>query len=447
MAGDEATSSLLERVLEPFHEFEDAGTLGGIVLLACTAVALAWANSPWSDSYFRLWEAKLAIGTAAHPLELSLHAWINDALMAVFFLLVGLEIKRECLVGELATVRQATLPFAAALGGMIVPALFYAAVNGGTPAVHGWGVPMATDIAFALGILGLAGRGLPVGLRVFLAALAIADDIGAVLVIAIFYTPALHVGALGAAVALFLALLAMARLRVHRLWPYLVLGVCLWIAMHESGVHATIAGVLLAFAIPSDARANADEFSRCARSLLEEFDRGETGDLLVLTSKAQIDTLHRLDVLSTRATPALLRLEHALHRMVAFAIVPLFALANAGVRLTTFGDALASPVSHGIVLGLVAGKPIGILVFTWIVVRAGLATLPDRVTWRGVAAVGCLAGVGFTMALFVAMLAFGPSETLETATAGILIASTIAGVLGYALLRATSRARSTSAPN
>ena len=426
---------LVARMLGPFQEFARTGALGGIVLLACTALALGWANSAWTDGYFALWGTEIDVGLASHPLRLSLRDWINDGLMAVFFLLVGLEMKREVLVGELASPRQAMLPIAAALGGMLVPALVYLALNAGGEGARGWGIPMATDIAFALGVLALLGPRVPLGLKVFLVALAIVDDLGAVVVIAGFYTSTIHAHALTAAGAIVVLLVVLNRARVHALPPYLALGVLLWVAVHESGVHATVAGILLALAIPTRSRIDADEFSARVGDVIADFRRGETGDRLVLTSGAQQEALHALAVGATAVTPPLLRLEHALHRPVSFAIMPLFALANAGVRLATFGDALSSRVAWGVALGLLVGKTAGITLFAWIAVRTGVASLPAGVGWRTIYASSWLGAIGFTMALFVAGLAFAGTPMLETAKAGILVASTVAGAVGYAMLR------------
>jgi len=410
------------------------GSLSGVVLLICTAIALAWANSPWGESYFHLWEMRISLGPAADPLTLSLHHWINDGLMVVFFLLVGLEIKRELLVGELASIRQAALPIMAALGGMIVPALIYTAFNVGTEAIRGWGIPMATDIAFALGILALLGPRVPIGLKVFLAALAIVDDLGAVLVIALFYTASIDAAALLGAVVCLAILVGLNRARVTSLTPYVLIGFILWLFFLRSGIHSTIAGVLLAMCIPSNTRINAMQFSERARSLIEEFDRSETGDLLVITSRGQQEALHALDVATDEVSSPLLRLEHRLHRTVAFVIMPLFAVANAGVSLTGAGAALGSPVAQGVGAGLVFGKTIGIAVFAWLAVRMGIAALPAGVDWRSLFGVAWLGGIGFTMSLFIAGLAF-ESALLDAAKLAILAASAVAGVIGYLLLR------------
>lgn len=428
-------------MLRPFQQFAQAGALSGILLLACSALALAWANSPWGDSYFALWETGFTIGPASAPLTHSLHHWINDGLMAVFFLLVGLEIKRELLVGELASVRQAALPVVAALGGMLMPAAVFVAVNRGGPGASGWAIPMATDIAFALGVLTLVGPRLPVGLKVFLAALAIADDMGAVLVIACFYSSDTSLPALAAAAAITAALVACNARGVRTLTPYLLLGGLLWLALLASGVHATIAGVILALTIPARTRVNAADFSQRARRLLDEFDRTETGDLLVLTSTGQQEAIHELDVVSDDVQGPLLRLEHALHGIVAYAIMPLFALANAGVRLGGAADASGGAITAGVALGLVLGKPLGITLFSWLALRLRWATLPAGVTLRMLHGASWLAGIGFTMSLFIAGLAYGTSSRLDAAKIGVLGGSVVAGIVGFTLLRREARHR------
>ncbi|HYB99902.1 MAG TPA: Na+/H+ antiporter NhaA [Candidatus Limnocylindrales bacterium] len=422
------------RFLRPFQKFAQAGALGSIALLMCTAAALLWANSPWAHSYELLWETPLSVAAGAGELRLSLREWINDGLMAAFFLLVGLEIKRELLVGELSSPRQAALPIVAAAGGMAVPALIYVACNAGGAGAQGWGIPMATDIAFALGVLQLAGPHVPLSLKVFLAALAIVDDLGAVLVIALFYTQRIEPYAFACAALAAAALLALNRRRVQDLGPYLLVGAMLWLFLLRSGVHATIGGIVLAMAIPTRTQSNAVEFSLRARRLLEEFDAAETGDLLVITSKGQQEALHELDNEASRVNAPLLRLEHALNRPVSFVVMPLFALANAGVPLEGLAGA-APQVAWGAGLGLLAGKPAGILGSSYLAVRAGIASLPAGVTWHELRAAAVLAGIGFTMSLFVTGLAFEDRRLLDSAKLGVLLASTLSGVIGYCLLR------------
>ena len=429
---------LVRRVLvAPFQQFVDTGSLGGIVLLVCTVLALAWANSPWSEDYLHLWELKLAVGPAAAPMSLTLHHWINDGLMTIFFLLVGLEIKRELLVGELASPRQAALPIFAAIGGMVVPATLFLLFNAGGEGSAGWGIPMATDIAFALGIATLLGPRVPVGLKVFLAALAIVDDLGAVLVIALFYTSALDIGALLAAAGALALLVSFNRLHLMKLTPYLLVGAAMWYFLLQSGIHATIAGVVLALTVPARTRTNTKEFSDAARKILDEFDHAETGDLLVITSPGQREALYALDVAASNVNAPLLRLERGLHSLVAFLVMPLFAFSNAGVPLADSLDALARPVVWGIVVGLVLGKALGISLFSWLAVELGFAALPAGVSWRALRGVACLGGIGFTMSLFIANLAFPEAALLEQSKIGILIASTVSGTLAVLLLRRT----------
>jgi NhaA family Na+:H+ antiporter len=471
-AASPAPAPLADLLLAPFRRFAALEAAGGLVLLACTAVALAWANSPWADAYHHLWETRVAVTVGGRTIGASLHHLINDGLMAVFFFLVGLEIKREVLVGALASARRAALPVAAAIGGMVVPAALYLLVNAGGPGASGWGVPMATDIAFALGVLALLGDRVPVTLKVFLAALAIADDIGAVLVIAAFYSGGVAWGALGVAAALLVAAFAANLAGVRRPWAYALLGVPLWGAVLASGIHATVAGVLLAFAIPVRTRVDEPEFLARARRSLNDFDAAlgppAPGQArlarAVMTNAASQEALHELEELIEAAQPPLHRMEHALHGVVAFAIMPLFALANAGVTLAdgsgggalaALTHALGTPVALGIILGLVVGKPLGITLGAWLAVRLGVAERPEGVSWGSIHGVSWLGGIGFTMALFVGGLAFSGtagSALLGEAKLGILVGSLAAGLVGWLLLRgplgasAAAPVRSPAAP-
>jgi NhaA family Na+:H+ antiporter len=418
---------------QSFQRFVQTEAIGGLILIVCGIAALVVANSPLADAYHRFWSLPFAVGPPDHLLSLTVHQWINDGLMAIFFLLVGLEIKRELVAGELSLLSQAALPIAGAIGGMLVPALFYWTLNPAGPSAAGWGIPMATDIAFALGALSLIAPHAPTGAKVFLAALAIVDDMGAVIVIALFYSTNIAWSALVGAAAVTLALVGLNLARVLKLWPYLTLGLLLWFFVHESGVHATIAGVLLAFTIPTHSRINAVEFSREARLLVDEFDRTETGDHLVLTSKGQQEALLALERASEEVNAPLLRLEHALHNFSAFVVMPLFAFANAGV---TYDANLEAPmVTAGILVGLVLGKPVGITLASYLAVRAGVATLPSGVKWHKLHGLSWLAGIGFTMSLFIAMLAFDDPGLLDSAKVGVLGASILAAVMAAILLR------------
>ncbi len=424
-----------------FREFFHTEAAGGVILLACAVVALLWANSPWRGAYGDLWATKLTLGVGEWGLSKSLQLWVNDALMAIFFFVVGLEIKREVLVGELATVRRAALPAAAAVGGAVVPALIYVALNRGGAGAAGWGVPMATDIAFALGVLALVGNRIPLGLRIFLAALAIVDDLMAVLVIALFYTAEVSFGSLGVAAAIYVALIAANRLGVNQPVVYALLGVGLWLAVYQSGVHATIAGVLLALTIPARTRLDPDAFVARGRQLLDEFDAAGEHGRSVLTNGARQEAVLELETGVAAVQAPLQRLEHVLHPWVAFAIMPLFALANAGVALGGSADGFEGPVVVGIVLGLVVGKQAGITLAAWLAVRSGLAVLPAGVGWRHIYGAAWVAGIGFTMSLFIANLAFADAALLDSAKIGVLAASALAGSVGFLLLRRATAPR------
>ncbi len=420
-----------------FQRFFRTETVGGLVLLLFGFAALALANSPLAKAYEHLWDTSLTVGIVDHSLSLTFHQWINDGLMAVFFLLVGLEIKRELLAGELSSPKQAALPIACAIGGMIVPAAFYWIFNMSGPSARGWGIPMATDIAFALGALSLIAPRAPIGAKVFLVALAIVDDMGAVFVIALFYSNAIAWGALGGAALMLLVLIGFNVMGVRHLWPYLLAGLVLWYFVHESGIHATVAGVLLAFTIPTHTRINAGEFSREARALLDRFERTETGDLVVLTSKGQQETLFALEHASVGVTAPILRLEHALHNFSAFVVMPLFAFANAGVRIG--GPIEHAEIALGVLVGLIIGKPLGITAAAFVTVKAGIAKLPDGVRWASLLGYAFLAGIGFTMSLFIAMLAFDDAAPVGAAKIGILAGSLLAGIIATIILKTIGR--------
>jgi len=423
-------------LLLPFQEFFRKESSSGKLLMFSTVVAMVWANSPWAPSYHHLWHTEVTIGGGFFQLSQSLHHWINDGLMAVFFFLVGLEIKRELLVGELSSLRQAALPISAAVGGMVVPALIYTAINSGGEGLHGWGVPMATDIAFALGILSLLGNRAPLALKIFLAALAIADDLGAVLVIALFYTDEISFTFLGAGMVIWAAMFGLNLiLRIRHPLPYWLLGGLLWLLFLKSGVHATVAGVLGAFAIPARTRINSREFAKRARGYLLEFEEAGEPGVSTLTNERQRAALMSLERICEKAETPLQRLEHKHHPWVSYIIMPLFALANAGVSLQGGFDALAHPVSLGVIAGLVIGKQLGIFGSAWLMVKFGWASLPTGVGWRHIYGAALLGGVGFTMSLFVANLAFGSGELLLITKLGILTASVIAGVAGWLVLR------------
>jgi NhaA family Na+:H+ antiporter len=424
------------RALGMFERFVHSEASGSVVLMACTLAALAWANSPATGSYFALARTKIGVSWGDARFALSLQHWVNDALMVVFFFVVGLEIKRELVAGRLSSLRQAALPGMAALGGMLVPAAAYALFNAGGEGGAGWGVPMATDIAFALGVLALLGDRVPLGLKVFLTALAIADDLGAVLVIAVFYTNEIRWGALGLA-AVFLVLLSLANLlRVRRWEPYVLLALGVWVGVLASGVHATVAGILVAMLVPVRARRDPGAFLAVAESRLAELRQAELTRESMLSRRSQLDAIVDLHEAVGDMRPPGLTLEESLHPIVALFILPVFAFWNAGVAMGGGVTALLeSQVSLGIVLGLVLGKQLGITFFAWAAVRAGWAALPEDVTWPQVYGGACLAGIGFTMSLFVSELAFSAGTLLDEAKLGVLLASLVAAAWGYSFLR------------
>ena len=432
---------LVDQIISPFEKFFKSQVAGGLVLLGVTALALALANSPISALYFRFWEIKLTIGFPPFALSKSLSHWINDGLMAIFFFVVGLEIKREFLAGELAKARQAALPIAAALGGMLVPAgLFLLAGSEGMSA-RGWAIPMATDIAFALGVIALLGDRIPRSLAIFLTALAIVDDLGAVLVIALFYTSDLNFTALAAA-ACFLGFLMIGnRLGIKTPNFYALFGLLLWIALLKSGIHATVAGVLIGMTIPVRPRYTHDQFLGKADQLVASYRALGTvpGPFL---NEEKLGTLLALEQACHNALSLLQRMEHAMHPWVIFGVMPIFALANAGIALDRheLASAISQPATLGIACGLLLGKPLGITLFAWLAVRLGVAELPAGVRWPQILGLGLLGGIGFTMSLFITNLAYQDApELIAAAKVGIFAASLLAGSLGYLLLRRLGR--------
>jgi Na+:H+ antiporter, NhaA family len=413
------------RLLSPFEQFVRGEARAGVLLFGAAIAAFLWANSRWADAYFSLQHVIVGITAGSWTLNKSLLHWVNDGLMAVFFLQIGLEIKRELLAGELAGVRKAALAIVAALGGMLGPALLYIALNAGGAGVRGWGIPMATDIAFALGVVTLLGNRISNPVRVLITAIAIVDDLGAVLVIAVAYTPSLDLGAASwAAVALAAAALA-GRRRSTRLAFYGLAGIAVWYFLLKSGLHATLAGVLLAFTVP---------LRRGTGAAIQPFEPPASAPLPLDEAQARLEQAERF---SAEAQSPLHRLEHLLHPWVAYLVLPLFAFFNAGVAVS--GGGMATPVAAGTFLGLVAGKPIGILFAVWLASRLRLVSLPPGVGWGGLATVGLLAGIGFTMSLFIAGLAFESGANLAPAKIAVLAASLVSAVA--AALLAVVRAR------
>lgn len=430
---------LFGRVLSPFERFLQRTTAGGIVLMATSLVALAITAWLGGEAVHHFWEQRLAVAAPGFSLSLTGHHWVNDGLMALFFLLVGLELKREVLVGELSSLKDAILPVAAALGGMVVPALVYAAFNAGTAGAAGWGIPMATDIAFAIGILVLLAWRIPRNLVIFLTALAIADDLGAVLVIALFYTRELDAGFLVAAAALFAALALFNRAGIRHPLPYGIVGVALWYAVLSSGIHATLAGILLAMCIPARGAWTPGQFEERVGGLLQAF-REDRRNLATPDDPLRNELMATMSGAIERSAAAmqspLQRMEHALTPWVTFLVIPVFALANAGIdlRAVEWASALSQRVTIGIIAGLVLGKFTGIALFGWVAVRLGLARLPAGVGWRHFLGAAWLGGIGFTMSIFIAQLAFSDAALVEQAKLGILLASAASAAIGVAWL-------------
>jgi len=412
-------SSPLVRALSPLRDFLRTEAAGGIMLITAAVVALVWANSPWKGAYEDLWNSRVAIRVAGHALDLDLRHWVNDGLMSLFFLVVGLEIKREVTSGHLAGRRAALLPVAAAIGGMVVPAAIYLAIAGRT-ASHGWGVPMATDIALAVGVLTLVGTRVPGGLRAFLLGLAVVDDIGAIVVIAVFYSTGVSFGWLAAAAAAVVSAVVVHRLGVHHTAVFAVIGAAVWVALHEAGVHPTIAGVVMGLLAPVTPRITP-----------ELIDVEELNDLTTV-EHARRSAGEARDSVSTVEW-----LEHVLHPWTSYVIVPIFALANTGVEVSSHSlrVAASSPITWGIIAGLLAGKPLGILLATRLATRSGMADRPEGSTPRSLLGTGHAAGIGFTVALFVAELAFTTDEEIADAKVAILVASVVSGLLAYFVLR------------
>lgn len=410
-------------------EFVRIEASGGVVLLVSAIIALFWANlAATAESYHHFWETEFAIGFGERIISLPLIEWINDGLMVLFFFVVGLEIKRQLTTGELSQPRKAALPLAGAIGGMLVPAAIYLIFNAGGAGERGWGIPMATDIAFTLGVLALLGSRAPLSLKIFFTALAIADDLGAILVLAIFYSAEIHWISLLIAAVILAVLIILNRIRIYSPWPYAVLGIGLWLAFIESGIHPTIAGVLLAATIPAWGAPDTKALLAQCVSVLEEFDMPNA----VESNQAQV-AAQTLETVADRMQSPAQRLEHSLLPWTTYLVLPLFALANAGVEIR-IDQSLLSMVSIGIVLGLVLGKAIGITFFAWLAVRLRLADMPRNISLRELFSTSWLAGIGFTMSLFIAGNAFrGNAELLDQSKFGILLASLLAGLIGYGL--------------
>lgn len=425
------------KIATPFEHFIHAQTTTGLILMGMTVIALILANSSISEIYLHFFHTYITLEVGSWKLSHSIHHWINDALMAIFFFIIGLEIKREVTVGELSNIKVAILPILAAIGGMIFPALIYSSINSGSAGVGGWGVPMATDIAFAISALVLLRDRVSTSLVTFLVALAIVDDLGAVVVIALFYTNEINMLYLALATTSFLVMVTFNRFGIHAVLPYFIVGLIMWFFMLESGVHATIAGVIAAMAIPAKPKYEPTSLSHHTKNLLDKYDTYPMGENYTLheNQKAILQNIKdRIDKVSTPSS----RLEHSLHLPVSLVVIPLFALANAGIAIdfSSINEAIFEKVSLGIIFGLIFGKMIGIAGVSYLAIKLRIASMPQNTTISQLVGVSFLGGIGFTMSIFVADLAFAGNETLVfQAKVGILSASLFAGLLGYLWLR------------
>lgn len=428
----------IDKITHPVQKFIQHEKAGGLALGLSVIVAMFLANSAWSDEYFNLLEHKFGFTVDGKSyLEFSILHWINDGLMSVFFFVVGLELKREIVGGELSNLRKAILPIGAAIGGMAIPALIYLIFNPSGEAQNGWGIPMATDIAFALGILVLIGKKVPLALKVFLTALAIVDDLGAVLVIALFYTSEISLQNLALGVFIAGVMYGANRLGVRNMFFYAILGILgVWIAFLLSGVHATIASVIAAFTIPADVRIKEGLYISQLKEYIKRFKNIDPNDDIPTLKSAQLHILDEIKKNTNKAIPPLQRLEHAMHPFVVFFIIPIFALANAGISLDINVDKLfATNIAIGIATGLIGGKVLGITGATYLLVKLKIATLPKGMHLKNIIGLSFLAGIGFTMSLFITSLAFTNPEYVEQAKIGIFTASILSGIVGYFILK------------
>lgn len=430
--------TLVERALSPFQRFASQQASSGFLLIIASLLAFAWANSPWSAHYFELWHTKIGFQFGDFAFKKDAHFWLNEGLMSIVFLLVGLEIKRELLVGEISTPRKALMPLFAALGGMVAPALIYFAINAGQPTIRGWGVPTATDIAFALGILALAGNRVPTSLKVLLTAIAIIDDIGAVLLIALFYSGGLNIMALFSALAAWLVMVGLNAMGSRNLLTYTLLFVGLWYFTLLSGLHTTVAGVLAALAIPASSRIDGPKFLSRARGLLDEFESSAPADRSPMINEEQSSALQVLETNLESVNSPMLRMTHILHPWVAYLMLPLFAFGNSGVTLSPGGQ-YDFRIILGVFFGLVFGKLIGILLFSLFAQKLKVAELPEGLNMSHIAGIAALGGIGFTMAIFISGLAFENLIHLESSKLGIFAASIVAAILGSILIRWSTR--------
>ncbi|NQY27415.1 MAG: Na+/H+ antiporter NhaA [Piscirickettsiaceae bacterium] len=431
-----------DKILDPFEEFIHRQTTSGLLLMGTAILALFLANSSFSETYLHILHTPLLVGVGSWSVEMSLHHWINDGLMALFFFVVGLELKREILVGELSKLRNAMLPIAAAVGGMVVPALIYYMINPHGDAANGWGIPMATDIAFAIGALALLANRIPRALITFLVALAIVDDLGAVLVIAVFYTETIAITPLLVAGLMFIILLAFNMSGIRKTLPYLLVAIALWYALLLSGIHPTLAGILGAMSVPAIPKYDPDRFSLHVKGLMKSFDKSHQQNQSIMTNHELSSVVQKLEYSIDSVGVPLQRLEHAWHMPVAYLVIPIFALANAGIPMSfsSLSETVTHPVMIGVSLGLILGKFIGITGISWLALKFGIAELPKDTRFTQIAGVSLLAGIGFTMSIFVAQLGFSHNdELLLMAKTGILAASLLAGIAGFIWLYVVSK--------
>ena len=416
----------------------------GVILFSAAIIAIIWANTPWSATYFNFWHTPVGLEISSHIIDMELHQWVTDGLMTIFFFVIGLEIKRELIVGELSSKRKAAFPIIAAIGGMVVPFLFYISVNLQSDGkISGFGIPMATDIAFVLGFILILGKRVPLALKVFIVTLAVVDDLGAVILIASFYTESLNLAFIGFSALILIALMLLNRIGVKELMPYLLLGIALWFFMEGSGIHTTIAGVLLAFTIPVHSKISTKQFVKICSFAVDEVKKGESKRKNILLTPEQQDSLEYISDSYDAVQSPLVRLEHRLLPFSSFIVMPVFALANAGIQISDINQPIFQPVSLGILLGLVLGKPIGIIGATYLGYRLGWIKKPSSCTWKHIIGAGILGGVGFTMSMFISNLAFDNPDTLALAKLFIVGSSLLMGIIGVIYLWIISRSEKT----
>ncbi len=436
-------TDLIQTILTPFQRFFKTESSGGIILLFSTIVAIIWANSIFSDYYFNFWEQKISISFGNFQFSETLLHWINDGLMAIFFFVAGLEIKRELMIGELSTAKKASLPIFAAIGGMIVPAALFTFLNQNQETSSAWGIPMATDIAFSLGILSLLGKRVPVGLKVFLVAFAIVDDLGAISVIAVFYSSEIHYKFLLIGLGLLVYLFLFNVIRIRFIPLYMILGWIIWYMFLESGIHPTVAGVLIAFTIPVGRKIRVSTFKKRIDSNLTEFCDDGCNDKVMLTHE-QLSAIDNMESETLKVQSPLQSLEHRLHGFVTYFIIPLFAFANSGIVIQSLDYSIfLNPLTTNLGYSMIAGKFVGIFVFAWIAVKFKFASIPENVKWVHILGVAILGGMGFTMSIFITNLAFHQSEYINSAKLGIVMGSFVAAMLGFLILRITLKKQKT----